>query len=438
MKKMRLMGILGVMLAASAMVRGQDYSMISIPFVGTNDIWFTPPWWTTSATNASGIAPWQAWEAANTNSARLKGEADFATGMGTNAQEPNLVHQSARMVLFTTNVLYITTNGMPIGVVATNGFAGADGTPFNGAINVCYDIGTHGTNLVQTLTNAPVALRLNMAIATPGASVYGISNVVIWTWTAPQFFDRTNTTFSQHFEVSDPSNVGQYPHDAAPAQWALTNMARLDAATIKQWATNPAVAPIYAAAEPVELDSGVTLAPSRANTNYVCVNLTEGGNLLAQWRQTNHWARVRYIYTGTWTDTGNQDSSGHEIWTGVGNSPVVVGVDSNGVTGPVSVEVSENIRQPVWTRPASVTSSYPYATNCYVLSWPATADHAYVKATAAGTVAFQVYGDIVTSRLIGALVMATNSTPASTTTKAWYVLTNSDGSTWAIPAAKWP
>ena len=56
-------------------LRGQ---MISIPFAGTNTL--TPPWWTTTLTNATGISPWEAWQAVNTNFTTLQGEVTYVQG----------------------------------------------------------------------------------------------------------------------------------------------------------------------------------------------------------------------------------------------------------------------------------------------------------------------------------------------------------------------
>ena len=58
-------------------LRGQ---MIPIPFAGTNTL--SPVWWSTVLTNASGIAPWQAWQAVDTNFATLQGEFDYAVATG--------------------------------------------------------------------------------------------------------------------------------------------------------------------------------------------------------------------------------------------------------------------------------------------------------------------------------------------------------------------
>jgi hypothetical protein len=190
-------------------------------------------------------------------------------------------------------------------------------------------------------------------------------------------------------------------------------MDQKDRTTLRQWATNPAVQAIYLAAHPLELDSGIALVAERIHTDYAAVNLTEAGGLLAQMRASNQWAHIDWITVGVWTNIWS-DSVFDYVWQWWGNTPVVVGVNTNSLRSAPTLQVAENLAKPEWNVPASITSSYPNATNgCYVLSFPSSTDHLFVKACTSSGRAFQVFGDIQAERYSATPYTVTNSTDST-------------------------
>ena len=179
-----------VMLAAwSGLAQTNVWQIEPIPSVHiqTNapHYWVTNPTWTTNlGTNAAEA--WMGFDAAWWDIECLSNATEMALGLGTNASEPNLVHQSARMIGLTTNS--IAYNGLAVtllGLTLTNGFACADVTqfgPYGGYFEIVWCADGSGTNWQTYRTNVPVALGMHLLFSPMGQSSLPIpvlTNVVV-------------------------------------------------------------------------------------------------------------------------------------------------------------------------------------------------------------------------------------------------------------------
>ena len=302
-------------------------SIIPIPFAGTNTL--TPPWWTTPDTNATGVAPWKAWQAVNTNFDTLQGEiTTLASGLPdaqTNSvldslRRPASAPTGVGMAAGATNIVGWITNfaGMTYDVVI--------GTPqllfsFNGT--------SWGIGNASLVTNSPVRVAFYSGfvldqtmnqIPMPGA----VTNLIIYTLNRPDLFGKTNALYGQSLRVGPPID----PDDVTPRNY----VDQLFQAT-----------PWWSAGGDVQINShainlsGTWTLRTAASTNTDACKLT--------------WLGVDIL---TAQEPAPTTVTGTSIALDGTGTNVVVSIQTNGLTASPRLKLSHNLTPPVW---AYITNS---------------------------------------------------------------------------------
>jgi hypothetical protein len=220
-----------VLLAAGA-VRGQEdtNAVIFIPFAGTNDL--STEWWTTSDTNATGIAPWKAWWAADVNFQRLKRQVDALTNAPSSggATPTNAMLNSFRAPAWTANSISLAAGASNAPVWVTN-LAQVDYTVTLGSPQLYFSF--DGTNYVSgsrtLITNVPVkvvffsglGIDTNSMSPTEIPMPAAVTNVTYWALTRPDLFGVTNAFYGEKVFVSEPAS----PSEAASKNYVDSSFA---------------------------------------------------------------------------------------------------------------------------------------------------------------------------------------------------------------------
>lgn len=180
--------------------------------------------------NFSALSNWIAWYAMP-GITGLQGTVNF---INTNPAEPNLVHQLSWIPVIVSNyIAYSSPLVFP--TVLTNGFAGAALTSVGGGI---YEVQQSAdlTNWYATPTNVAVHVRLLETITSPGGGAGGASNLVIYSFSAPQYYQKTNQIRDQFLFADNPIYPQQVETKYAAERFASGN----SASVIKTWSGQPA------------------------------------------------------------------------------------------------------------------------------------------------------------------------------------------------------
>ncbi len=204
----------------------------------------------------------------------------------------------------------ITNN---IGVVLSNGFSRGEFEDYGpGTFKASWTI--DGTNWSDYATNTPVTVGFIRQMTVPGdANAMGVSNVVLYSWTMPWLFGKTNYVRSQKVIVDRPRL-----EDAAAPLRTVKALALHTVRTRTNWARIPAQA-------------------------QVDVN-GHSERLTAEWRRT--------ASADTNADNLNWEWAGTNIWTVSG--PPTVSVDQT-----TYAVVMSDLTNVLVTLPAAYTSSVP-------------------------------------------------------------------------------
>jgi hypothetical protein len=318
-------------------------SIIPIPFAGTNTL--TPAWWTTADTNATGVAPWKAWQAVNTNFDTLQGEiTTLASGLPD--AQTNAVLDSLRIAAWSASSISLAAGATNTAVWMTN-LAGVSYTALLGTPQLLFSF--DGSNWVSgsptLVTNVPVAVMFGSGVGLDTNSLNPvqipmpavITNVVYWQLGAPGQYGETNGFWGKHVEVGDP----QSPLEAV-------NLRTLNT-TIRGTAW-------WSAQTDVEMN-GHALHPSIGWSEFVA---GDQGNAL-------HWAFLgQDAATVSFSDstpvssvlTASVDATGTNI---------VVTLPTNGVASAVRLMFTHQIVPLIW----NLSTSVPVVTNgLYMFTTP--------------------------------------------------------------------
>jgi len=237
-----------------------------------------------------------------------------AAGGFLNVTNSEVILNSDTYAAWSTNgAIRLTAQTKNLGIVLSNGFAGASFQNFGpGLFDVAWTL--DGTNWSKAMTNAEVTVGVINIITEPGSSdPMGITNLTLLSWTEPSLFGKTNFTRGQILIVDRPKLA-----DAAAPLRTVTNVAWRAVRNQTNWASIPAKS---------EVDLG----------GY-------GERLTAEWKRTA-------------TATTNADSLDW-VWTGT-NVWSVVGPPSVSVSRAEYSVVVSSLTNVLVTLPAAYTSSVP-------------------------------------------------------------------------------
>jgi hypothetical protein len=324
--------------------------------------------------------------------------------------DTNFIQESARFNAWSTNYMKFGSLGSNswsgagtnvLGLWLTNGFAGAEETSLGGLYRVIWT--ADYTNWSSVMTNIPVAIGVSRELACMGCTGNdpdGLTNLVIWSWTNPDVFGKTNSVLSQLLQVDSPRTDSS----VTPKSWVLNNIARMSHDTNKNWSATRAVSRVDVEDFGLSLDSQFEIVVDKSQSNYFSVNMTDIGERFWQARSTNAPARITEIQAGGWA----------------GTNPVTIYIETNGLAAAPTVEYASSFQDPQWRLVPNATNSYPEtATNdCYMVQFDSPVSPAAFRASVKGGKAFQVFGDVQAERY--------SATP--------YTVTNAADTTWGYGA----
>ena len=258
------------------------------------------------------------------NAAAAAGQFAKSSG-GVALTNRDILFVSDRKPGLVTNWIASTGTGTNVlGITLTNGFSGADWQNVGGAYNVMQS--TDGTNWTKEFTNVPVQLAVIRSIA-PLDGASGVTNVVVFTWSQPVMFQRTNSVLSQFVLADRPKLANQ----VSTRQWVLDWIAKMIAEQIN-WANIHAKTNVSLDGRAVATDARYVWTDDRSSTNYTALNLTESGVTVFQLATSNLWAHI------------------NSLSVGFGSSPVTVCVATNGLPGAPVLQWAARAYDPQWTQ----------------------------------------------------------------------------------------
>lgn len=237
-----------------------------------------------------------------------------AAGGFLNVSNSEVILNSDTYMAWSTNgAITLTAETNNLGIVLSNGFAGASFQKFGPALfGAAWTV--DGTNWATGITNVSVTVGMIKGMTELGNSdPAGVTNLTLLSWTEPSLFGKTNFTRSQILIVDRPKLA-----DAAAPLRTVTNEAWRAVRNQTNWASIPAKS---------EVDLG----------GY-------GERLTAEWKRTA-------------TATTNADSLDW-LWTGT-NVWSVVGPPSVSVSRAEYSVVVSSLTNVLVTLPAAYTSSVP-------------------------------------------------------------------------------